>query len=466
MKQYRWIIALGIAAIVLTGVFIFVDKLTKDKKEKAKIGGPKQLFSINADDIERITLDNEEGQYAFEWNDDAHRWMLIGDDSFDLNSYAVIAICNQICNLKSQKTVAFDCQDTAPFGFDHPVTVKVFTTKTDEDHPYVLYVGSNTPTYDSYYAMVEASNDVYTIDYTAGSVFCVAKDTLKTMYLFDTFGSQMTYYKCETDGVLPIEIKRNEDSSWTMIQPAPMTVFKANADNLMETIVRVTMEKYIEENPSDLKKYGLDKPWSKLVLQGKRDGIPAEQEIWFGALVSDDEKEVNQYAYLPKTKQVIEIGKAMTSFIKDGPNKYILPYCYDVNIEQLSGLDIDMGSVYDMKESLTLDYANNKFTLSGREIDAKNESLLSLFQAYYRSISNLSFSDLALDAKPEGDPDITIVYHLRDGKDVTLGFVPLEQNNYALMKDGSYTGQTVRLNRFTGSSSVVPCYEELKKALN
>ena len=39
-------------------------------------------------------------------------------------------------------------------------------------------------------------------------------------------------------------------------------------------------------------------------------------------------------------------------------------------------------------------------------------------------------------------------------------------DGYALMKDGSYTGQTVRLNRFTGSSSVVPCYEELKKALN
>lgn len=465
MKQLRWIIALGITAVVLTVVFIFVDKRSQDKRQKANVGGPKQLLSINSDDVERITIDNEEGHFAFEWNEEANRWILKSEDQFDLNNYAVIAICNHLCDLKSQKTVAFDCQNTAPFGFDNPVTLKVYTAKTGEENPYVLYVGNNTPTYDSYYAMTDASNDVYTIDYTAGSVFCAAKNTLKTMFIFDTFGSQMTYYKCERDGQLPIEIKRNEDSTWTMIQPAPLPVFKANADDLMETVVRVTMERYVEENPADLAKYGLDKPWCKLLLQGKRDQVMSEQEIWFGNPVSDQADEVNLYAYLVKTRQVIEIGKAMTSFLNDSATEYILPYCVDLDIEQISSVDIDMGSIYDMKETLSLDYANNQFALSGRTIDKDNANLLGLFQAYYRSISNLAFSDLALDAKPEGEPAITIVYHLKDGKTVTLGFVPLEQNVFALFKDGSYTGQTVRLNRFTAAGSIISSYEALKDAM-
>ena len=61
MKQLRWVIALGIAAVVLTAVFIFVDKRSRENKQKSNIGGPKQLFAIDADDVERITIDSEDG---------------------------------------------------------------------------------------------------------------------------------------------------------------------------------------------------------------------------------------------------------------------------------------------------------------------------------------------------------------------------------------------------------------------
>lgn len=466
MKLHRWILALVIAAAALTAVFIVVDKRSQEKERKSKIGGPKQLFSVDASTVERITIDNEEGTFSFLWNEDAHQWVLDSEEQYELDTNAVSAICTQFCSLRSEKTVAFDCQDTAPFGFDDPVTIRLYTTETGDSNPYLLYVGSNTPTYDSYYAMTEASDDVYTINYTAGSIFCVAKDTLKTKFLFDTYGSQVSYYRCETDGILPTEIRRAEDGSWTMTKPAQLTVFKANADNLMETVVRVTLESYVEENPADLAKYGLDKPWSKLWLKGNHDGRPMEEEVWFGSEVTENADEASLYGYFVKNKQVFTIGRAMCSFIRNTPNDLILPYCFNVNIEELNSVEIDMGSVYNMKETLSLDYENSKYALSGREISEDNSDLLEKFQNYYRTISNLAFSDLALDAEPEGEPEITIVYHLRKGLPVTLGFVPLESNNYALMKNGAYTGQTVRLNRFTASGSIVPAYEELKKALN
>ena len=465
MKQLRWILALGITAVVLTVVFVFVDKRSREKEQKASVGAPKQLFSIDADSVERITLDNEEGNFAFKWNDSAHQWVLDSGDSFELDTSAVAAICTQFCSLRSEKTVAFDCQDTAPFGFDEPVTLKFYTADTGDDHPYVLYVGSNTPTYDSYYAMTESSNDVYTINYSAGSIFCVASDTLKTKFLFDTYGSQVSYYRCETEGILPTEIKRDENGTWTMIRPAPLKVFKANADNLMETIVRVTLSGYAERDPADLAKYGLDKPKTKMLLQGSKNGVPMEQEVWFGGPVTENVNEASIYGYFVKTKQVFTIGKAMCSFINNTPNNLILPYCYDVDIEQLRSVEIDMGDVYDLKETMNVDYKNNKYSLGGKEIDTENDTLLRKAQNFYRSVSNLSFSDLDLDAVPEGDPAIRIIYHLADGRDVTLGFVPLETTNYALTIDGTYTGQTVRLNRFTASGSVVPSYEELIAAL-
>jgi hypothetical protein len=61
---------------------------------------------------------------------------------------------------------------------------------------------------------------------------------------------------------------------------------------------------------------------------------------------------------------------------------------------------------------------------------------------------------------------MTITYTRTDGTALVLGFVPTsDKNNFYLMQDGSYTGMTVRLNKFTTGASVTPSYESLMAAL-
>ncbi len=466
MKQFRWVWILGAAAVLLTVLFIVVDRFSKANEEKAKIGEAKQLLQIDVDAVTDIEINNEEGKTVFSWIDGL--WQISEGENFNVNTYAVSAICNYICDLHSIKTVAFDCENTDIYGFSDPITLKVYTTDTDKEHPYILYVGDATPTYDSYYAMLDGSSDVFTIDYNSGTVFCSNRNSLKNMYLFDTSSALVNYYKVEKDGETVLEAKRGSDFFWKMEQPAQLELSNSEMNDLMDVIVRVQLSAYIEDDPDDLAKYGLDHPHTKVWLEGTYGNTVMKEEIWFGDMVSSDESETQIYGYYVNSKQVFRINRAETSFADEDITSLMLPYCVEPTIETLKSVEIDMGDVFDLHETLYLDYANSKYKLGDIDISAmKDEDIMQLYQTFYRSIATLSFSEVHLDEKPDPDkePAIKIIYTMLDGKKQTLDFIEKENNHYYLVIDGSYSGLTVRLNRFTGTGGITTRYEMLMDKL-
>ena len=464
MKQFKWVIILAAAAAILTVVFIFVDKHTQKEKEREAIGGPQQLISFEPSQTDRISVDNEDGHFEFKWNPDEAEWQLTAGDKFNVNSYAIAAICNYLCNLKSLKTVSSDCADTSIYGFDHPVTLKAYTTDTGEDHPYTLYVGDHTPTNNAFYAMIEGSNDVFTISYEAGSIFCVAKDTLKNMYLFDTFSNLVTYYKQTRDGELVAEMTRAEDYSWNLNAPGTYSVQKANIDNMMDILVRVTVESYVAEHPADLKQYGLDNPHDILVLKGKKNTSTMEEEIWFGGDASDTEI----YGYFKNSEQVFRVKKANVSFLNTKLSSYVYPYCAEIAAADLSAIEADLSAAADLHFKLDVDTENAQYSLDGKDITAlHNDKANTLFQNLLRSLIMLQFTDTAPYAKPdpEAEAAMFIKFTYKDGHERTLRFIEFETNNYYVMDDSKYTGLTIRMNRFEGTGSIPYNYQELMNAL-
>ncbi|MBR3269573.1 MAG: DUF4340 domain-containing protein [Oscillospiraceae bacterium] len=463
MKQLKWVIILLVTAVALTGVFLAVDKKAKQREKQKKAAEGRQLYSIDINAVTRIVIDGDDGHFAFDWSPTAGSWQLVSADQFNLNIYAVQAICNAFCDLKSEKTVAFDCKDTSVYGFDHPVTVQVYTTETGSENPYILYVGDNTPTYESYYAMVDGSNDIYTIDYSSGSMFCVAKNTLKNMYLFDTNPSGLRYIRQETTGEPVLEFRRDDNDIWQMNQPdMHVTLDRSAIETLANTLIRLTVSGYLEENPEDLSQYGLDKPIMKLILKGNEydmEKTPKEEEIWFGKKVSDKQDETEMYGYFVKSSQLFKIKNADYASINLKLTEYLNPYCISVGISDLDGISVDMGDVYDLKADLKLDSENDRYWLDGKEIT--DPTVLTLYQSFYQSIVQLRYTDVDLDAKPEGDPAITICYRYKDGSENKLEFIQFADNNFYLMQNGQYCGQTVRLNRFTSVNSITKNYEAL-----
>ena len=468
MKQLRWVWILGITAVLLIGIFIIVDMRSDKKEAEKRIGDPKQLFQFDGANATKVTVKNEEGVFSFRWNTEQYTWEQTEGDAFHVNSYVIAAMVNYASNLKSLKTVAFDCQDTSVYGFADPIRLDIYTTETGDSNPYTILIGDCTPTYDAYYAMVEGSNDVYTIDYNSGTVFCSSKNAMKNTYLFDTTATQVNYCKIERDGKVAMEIVRNSDLAWELVQPAGFSTAKAAMDELADTIVHETVDSFVEDNPKDLSVYGLDHPNTKIWLKGTNGPKELEEEIWIGDACSDHEYETNVYGYFVRTKQVFSITRASVAFSQNDISTLLIPYCIDVSIDDLDSVDLDMGELYDIKTTLTMDNAKEQFMLDDIDIDnIYDDSISSLYMTFYRSISFLRFSDIDLEGKPdpEKEPAIRIVYHFRDGSEKALTFVEKEKNVYYLLINGEYSKQTVRLINFTDSSCIVPCYNALVQAL-
>ena len=463
MKLYRWIAILLAAAILLTVTFFILDSKQKKDKERAQVGESKTLFSFDANLLERITIDNEEGHFAFDWDSTAG-WKLVSSEQFHINTYAVSAIASAFSNLRSVKTVAFDCQDTAVFGFDHPITLKAYTSETGSENPYVLYIGDPTPTYDSYYAMTDASDDVYTIDYNSGSIFCVAKDTLKNTYLFDSLTSAVSYYKLEREGRTVMEVERDAEHNWTLKAPGQYELNAATFENEVDNLVRITVDSFVEEHPDDLAKYGLDHPSVKLTLRSK----DLNEIILLGDACPDSEGTNLVYGYFTEADQVFRARRGDVKFLLENTAaNYLIQVCQSVSVAEISTVEIDMGEIYDMHETLHMDFNNKQYALGDTDITALgNETIDTLFASYFNSIAELRFSDIAPDDKPEGEPAMRITYTYLDGHSATLEFIQESENNFWLLKDGKYSGLTVRMNCFTAANSVIPNYEALMEELS
>ena len=468
MKQLRWVWILGIAAVLLIGIFIVVD-MKSDKREAEKhIGEAKQLFQFDGAEATKLTIQNEEGVFSFRWNDVKYTWEQAEGDPFHVNSYVIAAMVNYASNLKSLKTVAFDCKDTAVYGFTDPVRLQIYTSQTGDSNPYTVYIGDPTPTYDAYYAMVEGSDDVFTIDYNSGTVFCSSKNAMKNTYLFDTTATQVTYCKVERDGKVTMELQKDSDLVWHLVQPEGFTPAKASVDELTDNIVHENVEAFVEDDPADLSVYGLDHPHTKIWLKGTDGPDPLEEEIWIGDLCSDHENETEVYGYFVSSKQVFRIKRASVSFSQNDVSSLLLPYCLEVSIDDLNSVDIDMGELYDIKATLGMDNAKGQYTFNDIDIDnIYDDSISTLYMTLYRSIAFLRFSELDTESKPdpEKEPAITITYHYRDGSETKLTFVEKESNNFYMLNNGNYTGMTVRLANFNGSSCIVPNYNALVQAL-
>ena len=86
-----------------------------------------------------------------------------------------------------------------------------------------------------------------------------------------------------------------------------------------------------------------------------------------------------------------------------------------VSIEDLESVEIDMGDVYDLHSTIYTDYAAEQYSLDDTDISAmENDDVMSALTTLYRRIAQLEITGIDLDAEPDGDPDITIVFNFKD----------------------------------------------------
>ena len=98
------------------------------------------------------------------------------------------------------------------------------------------------------------------------------------------------------------------------------------------------------------------------------------------------------------------------------------------NIEEVNSVTVTgRGTQYEMTISGEGD--NQTYAINGKSVEE------SPFKAAYQDIIGIMLNGICT-VQPTGEPEYTVVYHKKDGTDVTIAFTSVADRSYAATLDG------------------------------
>jgi hypothetical protein len=214
-----------------------------------------------------------------------------------------------------------------------------------------------------------------------------------------------------------------------------------------------------DENPTDLAKYGLEKPAYSIEFGTAESTIKLD-------IGKDVEKDKTAYAKFSGGKAVFILDTTPLTFLDLTLDNIINSFVFLPNIADVNKIELSLDNkniVCDIAHSA--DKKEETFKVNGKDANMKNAGGDSLFRKFYASMVGIIMDRYETDAKPTGTPEITIKYYMNGSKVVTIGLISKDNNYYYAMKDGAYTNRVILKAKLDEPDGLRTTCDDLLKAL-
>ncbi len=462
MKLGRNVIILSVLMVIIAGAFILLNVF--DKKEAVnntdldtnQDEGLK-ILSVNADDMVEVTLENGDIKYTLTHNNDKYNITYPSGIRFD--NEVINTTFTNLSSLSGDKVFKDDIKNLYKYGLDKPSTV---TIKFKDGSTKIVDIGKETPTKDGVYVNLRGTDNIYVLSpYFA--------DTLK---VDDVYFNDRSLYEPKKEDILEISAQRagepvytikSGDENWSIAAPVSGNINTEKVESLLNYFSTLSASSYISKASTDLSVYGFDKPSYVYEVKAKTGNIKL-------ILGKEKEKDTDIYGMIEGRKEVFTLSMSTLKGFLDMPLNDLLErlvYCADIREVKDMSVTMDGNTT---KSTISLDPDNNKdkdkFTVNGKDASGKDKNGEFLFRNYYKALIGITFSDIDVDAKPTGTPEVTIIYNLNKAPgSVKLELIPASATTYYAVIDGKYTGKIVSKKDFDEPEGIRPCYKAMMDSL-
>ncbi|NSW90025.1 MAG: DUF4340 domain-containing protein [Firmicutes bacterium] len=460
MRRYRNTIIVLIVFVLLFGVYLFVTNY-KNSKSSSDTRNFDKIIDLDTLEMAEITIENEGEKLVFVKNENENEWELVYPEGIRYDKSKLNSVAINFSSIFVEKVIEENATDLAQYGLDKPVVV---SAKMKDGTVETLEIGSLTPTKGAYYVKKKDSNKVYTTDtYTIDKVK-VKRNDIRDKALFTVESDDIIKVSMERKGSLVFRAERpDKDSDWTMTSPIEGNVNVSALSPMLDAITQATVIEYVEENPSDLEKYGLAKPSYVLEFE--------TSEGKNRLLMGQESKENSKiYVMLEGGNEVCTISTEAFTFL-DKPLKEIVEvFAYITNIWDVERIVVEMdGYTLDceLQTDPEKDTDKDKFFVNGKDASMKDENDKQPFRTYYQSLIGVTLSEVEPGATPVGEPEITFTYYRKiEPKVMKVEFIPKDDRYYYVMRNGKYSGILVEKKKFDEPEGVRESYTKLMEAIN
>lgn len=474
MKLYRNAIILVVVLALLIGAYVVISKKKgNDTTGTATTTTTQNLnvLSLDSAKVNEVTIKNKDVLLNFTKNKED--WILKSPTGLKTNKDQILGVISGITGLTADKVIEEKATNLGQYGLDNAVTEIVINTSDNKTQ--TLELGNKTPTQDAYYLLDKGSNKVVTVSQYTADQFLDAKNQIRDKTLFTFEVDEKTGAVKDINGVamdrsgkLLFTAKMGSESNWTLTAP-----FEANANGesmtpIIDAFTKITVSSFIEDNATDLEKYGLKTPAYALEVNTSK----GKNRILLGTAKQGS---TELYAMLDGSKDVFTIDPSALTFL-DKPFKEIIePFIYIVNIDTVTKIDVTMDeqiitSTIETdkdKGEVKADKDKDKFTINGKDASLKDANDDQPFRKYYQALIGITLDGIEMDAVPVGTPEITFTYTLNKAPGtMKVEFISKDKDYYYVVKNGKYSNILVQKTQFDKPEGVRDTYKILMDLIN
>ena len=447
------VIGLVTAAALSAGAFLYVqDSDKKDKDKKSKELAENQLFDLDANAIGSIEIKSSEGIYSLKR--DGEKWINTpdSDNTFNVAQSTAQLICTTLSDLEADTNYGeADKESKEKYGLDDPYVITV----SDGNQNYTLNIGDASPTGNYYYAMVDGNNKIYAVQSAEIGSLLISRFDLIDSKIIPYAAEEISRITVKRDGKIVYDLTLDSASGlWELPDKYELlTVNQTRPSTMVTVLTRLSAEQLLEENVTDLSKYGLDKPYAELTVSSN-DGTSRT------LVLSHYGRDAAKMTHI-LNKDTGLVGLYYTSdldFIEYDIFDIIMQNVESANLYRISEFEF---SCDEAEDKFTVDVTNNKAECRGTDIDLEKADIKNMFISFYNTFSYISITSTDVEATPQlSDPVLSAKYIFDDGEDAKVDLVSTGEGSdcYVFFND-KYTGTITSADFISGNSSMMSEYK-------
>ncbi|MGN8939018.1 DUF4340 domain-containing protein [Bittarella sp. HCP28S3_D9] len=431
-RQKKTLLILGgvvlLAAVLVCALLLWPKE---GDEEGSKITIP--LSQRTADQVQKITVENELGSYTFE-RTGTEEWTvpLLRDSGVPIDRTDLTNCARYAAELSAETLVAEDLEKAAEFGLDDPTAFA--TIEYTDGGKLELEFGDPYTGNNGYYFKLKGENTIYGISLAPVSFLTGSVLDFADLYLSpfdDTSSDNVTSFRfTNKNGAFAVDNIGDQNvidgygTYYKYQMTSPVTAY-VDPEYFHETFadlmrIQASSAKILNPTEGQLADAGLDVPISTIEL--------GEGEDFTRILIGKKDGD-GYYAVKEGIPVIYRIADYVVTWLDCTPYQMSTKALCAPSMDQVSAVEVAFdGENYRFDIA---DAAQNKASYGGKELNAAS------FKDAYKLFCSLR-SEYTADAPDRiGETEVQITFHLKDGSTRRVELCSYENRRLAVRVDGS-----------------------------
>jgi hypothetical protein len=243
----------------LVGYIYFIDSKqdTSGSSDREKVFG-----SVTADEIEEIHVKSADGETSRLQKSDG-KWQLVEPVMAAADEGEASSLASSLASLEVNRVVDENAASLAEYGLEPARIEAAFKKKGDTNEQRIL-IGEKTPTGGDLYARAKDSKRVFLIPAYLDSTFNKNTFALRDRRILSFDRNAVDGLEL-TSGSAKVQLTKS-GSEWRLSSPIAARADFAAVEGALERLSSTQMQGIVDQEGSNLAKYGLTKPTGSIVV--------------------------------------------------------------------------------------------------------------------------------------------------------------------------------------------------------